>query len=296
MIPKRKLPIVKKLIIAKKLLQNSEELIELNSLEKNLVAISNLNSAFNIILMIFCKQAKIKSIKQLDNISLEKQWNILSKEYKKRFDQDLSMKTQIFTLNNIMSDFIDHGIYPTTNQVLDLTRALSIFIEDFVDKVFELEYKDLDLYLLIENNQVQHTIKQARKSLDAGEFEEVLKAASSAFQVALEDQRRKINYLSERNLINPELIMLDKSISLNIKPKEEDFIHLILKTPQKDLQKFKQLVPTAIIAEDKARRSEVVVSDYVSEVSISNENAEFCLNFVLETILNWENMDLMIKE
>ena len=96
--------IIKELIIVKKLVHNSTTLIKSDTLENNLIAIFNLNSALDIFLKIIRDQAKIKSVKQLYNISLEQQWYILSEAYKNRFGYELSMKTQIFTLNNIIND------------------------------------------------------------------------------------------------------------------------------------------------------------------------------------------------
>jgi hypothetical protein len=296
MVSKKKLDIVKELILAKKLLQYSEKLIKEKNLDSNIIAVHNLNSALNIVLSLFSTQHKINSTKQLNSKNLEEQWAILSQEYKTRFGQDLSMKTQIFTLNNIITDLIEYDKYPSNNQVIELTQALSIFIEDFVSKVFQLSFQDLDFHILIEHPQVRNTIKEARDALYSEDFSKVLRLASASFQLAIEDQRQKINYLSDQGLLKPELLMLDKSINININPSEEDFIHLILRTPQKELQRFKQLVPTALISLNEKNKAEVVVSDYVDDRKISKENAEFCYNFVLETVLNWENLNLLIKD
>ena len=86
---------------------------------------------------------------------------------------------------------------------------------------------------------------------------------------------------------------LYKSIDIHIDSKEQDFIHLVLGTPPKKLERFKQLVPTVLITEDNEGRSEIIVSDFVDETVILKENAEFCLNFVLETILYWESLELI---
>ncbi len=296
MVSKKKLNFVKELILAKKLLQTSEKLINQKTLDNNLISVYNLNSALNIILNSFSTQYKIKSIKQLNTENLDTQWSILSQVYKDRFGQELSMKTQIFTLNNIITDFIEYGRYPSNSQVLELAQALSIFIEDFVLRAFNLSFQDLDLHFLIDNSQIQRIIKEAKLALDCEEYSEVMRLTSASFQIALEDQRQKINYLSDQGLLEPELILLDKSINIHIDPNEEDFIHLVLKTPQKELQKFKQLIPTALISLNEKNKPEVVVSDYVDEVKVSKENAEFCYNFVLETVLRWENLDLLIQD
>ena len=81
---KPKKVIIKELIIAKKLLQNSEEIIKTDSIEHNLIAIFNLNSALNIILRVLSTRQKVKSIKQVDSSTLEKHWSLLSEEYKRQ--------------------------------------------------------------------------------------------------------------------------------------------------------------------------------------------------------------------
>ena len=98
--------VIKELIIAKKLLENSFQLIENDTLENNLIAVTNLNSALDIFLRILSTHQKIKSVKQLDKLTLEKQWTLLSKKYKQYYGETLSMKNQIFILNNIISEFI----------------------------------------------------------------------------------------------------------------------------------------------------------------------------------------------
>jgi hypothetical protein len=290
---KPKKVIIKELIIAKKLLQNSEEIIKYDSIEHNLIAIFNLNSALNIILRVLSTQQKVKSFKQLDSISLEKQWLLLSEQYKKQYGKELSMKTQIFTLTNITKKFTELDIIPTKVQVQELAQALSIFMDDLTSKMFGLELQDIDFHLLLDNIQVQRLLKTAQGASSNEKYEEVLKNTSLAFHIALEDQRQKLNYLSEKGLLRPELLMLDKSIDIHIDSKDQDFIHLVLGTPPKKLERFKQLVPTVLITEDDKGRSEIIVSDFVDETAIIKENAEFCLNFVLETILYWESLELI---
>ena len=295
MVKKKMLATIKELIIAKKLLENSKNIIKIDSMENNVIAIYNLNSALNIILKILGEQQKIKSIKQLRNISLEKQWDILSEKYKQQYGQYLSMKTQIFTLNNIINNFVEHDILPINTQVKELYQALNVFIEGLVSQILNLNFAELDFYLLIQNTQVQKTIKRANLALEAEEYAEVLKSTSAALQIAIEDQRQKINYLSDRDMLKPELFMLDKTINIHIDAKDREFIHLVLGTPTKNLERFKHLVPTAIITEDGESRPEIIVSDFVDAEAGTKENAEFCLNFVLETVLHWESLDL-VKE
>jgi hypothetical protein len=290
---KPKKVIIKELIIAKKLLQNSEEIIESDSIGHNLIAIFNLNSALNIILRVLSTQQKVKSIKQLNNISLDEQWALLSKQYEKQYGKKLSMKTQIFTLTNITKKFTEQDIIPTKIHVQELCQAFSIFMEDLTSKLYGLKLNDIDFHLLLDNIQVQRILKMAQVANENENYEEVLKNTSLAFHIAIEDQRQKLNYLSKKGLLKPELLMLDKSLNVHIDSKDQDFIHLVLNTPPKKLEQFKQLVPTVLIVEDDKDRSEIIVSDFVDESVISKENAEFCLNFVLETILNWESMDLV---
>jgi hypothetical protein len=289
----KKKALIKKLILAKKLLQNSEKLLESDTLEHNMIAVFNLNSALNIILKVLSTQHKIKSIKELKNGSLEKRWALLSEEYKKRYGSELSMKTQIFTLANITQDFIEKNIIPTKIQVQELTQALVVFMREMVLEAFGFEYQDVDFHLLFENSQVQRALKTAGVALENSDYEEVLRQASLAFHVAIEDQRQKLNYLSKNGLLNPEKLMLDKDIELHINSNDQDFLNLVLGTPPKKLEKFKQLVPTVLITEDEKDRAEIVVSDYVDDPAITLENAEFCLNFILETILHWESLDFM---
>jgi len=290
-----KSPTIKELIIVKKLLNKSEELLKIDTLENNIVATSSLNSALNIFLKNIGTQQKIKSLKELDNVSLEKQWAILSSEYEQRFSQKLSMKTQIFTLSNITQNFIENDIIPSNAQLLELYQALLVFVQQLTRKVFELEFHDIDFHLLFENPQLRKILKTTRDAFDANEYEEALRKSSQAFHIALEDQRQKLNYLSEKGLLKPELLMLDKNIGLHLNPKDHEFIHLILGTSPKKLDQFMKLVPTALISEDEQNRPEIIISNYVDKNLVSKENAYFCLNFVLETILFWESLELMKK-
>lgn len=287
---------IKELIITKKLLLNSNEMINAESLENNLIAIANLNSALNIFLKIVGTQQKIDSLKQLDNLSLEKQWSILSKEYEQRFGQKLSMKTQIFTLSNVIQNFIEHDTIPSNQQVRELYQALMIFLQELTQKIFEMNFHDIDFYLLLDNPQVQRTLKEAHNAFEIGDLKAVLKSCSLVFHMAFEDQRQKINYLSEKGLLKPEPFMLDKSINLHLDIKDQEFIHMILRTPPKKLERFLKMVPSVMITEDEKKRPEIIISDFVDEETMSKENAKFCLDFVLETILQWENLDLMVNK
>ena len=285
----------KELIIAKKLLLNSEELIKSDTLENTLFAISNLNSALNIFLKLVGTKQKIKTLKELDSISLEKQWSILSDEYERRFTQKLSMKTQIFTLANIIQNFVEHDIIPANAQVKELYQALLVFMQELSKKVFGLDFQDIDFHILIDNPQVRKTLKDTQEAFNKEDFGTVLKNASLTFHIAIEDQRQKINYLSEKGMLKPEPFMLDKSIKLHLDSNDQEFIHMVLRTPPKKLERFNRLVPTILISEDDQKRPEIVISNYVDDSAITKENARFCLNFVLETILHWESIDLVKK-
>jgi hypothetical protein len=249
MVKKLKKSVIKELIIAKKLMQNSEELLRIDTLENNLVAISSLNSVLNIFIKILAEQQKIKSIKQLDSESLEKQWSILSVEYEKQFGQKLSMKTQIFTLFGITQNFIEHNIIPDNSQINELFQALSFFIQKLT-------------------------------------------------HIAFEDQRNKLNFLSQEGILKSDLLpdMTVRTMKLHLDSKDHEFIHLILRTPSKKLEQFKRIVPTVLISEDEQSGSEIIVSNFVDENVITKENAHFCLNFTLETILLWESADLIREE
>ncbi len=286
---------LKKLILVKLLLQKNELLVCDDSIESNLVACFNLNSALEIILKILTEQSKkkITSVKDLKTSSLEKNWSILSLEYKNRFGQELSMKTQIFTINNLVSDFIKRGRTPMTNQILELNNALSIFIEDVVSKLFGIRYSDIGLFQLIPNSQVRNEFRTAQEALKNKDLPRVFRSISAAFYIALEDQRQRLNYLSENGLLNPDILMLQTPINIRFNPNDEEFIHLVLGTNPKKFQRFRQLVPSAVLSEDREGKTEVVVSDYVDSNQLLRENALFCMNFVLETILRWEKIDFM---
>ncbi len=283
---------IKELIIAKKLLLNSLDLIDSDTLENNLIAISNLNSALNMFLEIIAKRQKIKSIKQLDNVSLEKKWSILSDAYKHQYGQELSMKTQIFTLANITQNFVEYNMIPTKAQVKELCQALFVFMQELVSEMFDLDFQEIDFHLLLDNAQIRRNLKLAFSAFETEKYDEVLKSTSLAFHIAIENQRQKLNYLSEKGILNPELLLLDKSIGIHLDSKDQEFIHLILGTQPTKLERFMQLVPTVLISEDEKGRSEIIVSDFVNQEEISKENADFCLNFVLETILHWESLEL----
>lgn len=285
--------IIRQLIIAKKLLNKSEELMDSDSIENNLVVISNLNFILNIFLETLGTQQKIKTLKELKIPSLEEQWNALSNDYEKRYGQKLSMKTQIFTISNITKSFTEHNIIPTKTQVHELVQALSIFIQELTSKVFGLDFQDIDFHLLMDNPQVRRTLKLAIEAFESVDYKEVLKNSSLAFNIALEDQRQKLNFLSEKGILKPEPFMLDKSIDLHFNSKDHEFIHTILGTQQKKLEQFNKIVPTVIITEDDDGGLKIVISDYVDDSVVSKNNARFCIDFILETVLHWESLDLV---
>ncbi|MFW9880404.1 MAG: hypothetical protein ACFFG0_45620, partial [Candidatus Thorarchaeota archaeon] len=167
--------IIRQLIIAKKLLTKSEELIESDLIENNLVAISNLNFILNTLLESLSTQQKIKTLKELKTPSLEEQWNALSNDYEQRYGQKLSMKTQIFTISNIMRNFIENNILPSKIQVLELIQALSVFIQELTMKVFGLDFQELDFHLLMDNPQVRRALNLAVDAFNNGDYKEVLK-------------------------------------------------------------------------------------------------------------------------
>lgn len=252
------------------------------------MVIHNLNSALNLTLEVLKTNLKIRSNDQFKGNAFEKQWSMIAKEYKKRFGQDLQMKTQLFTINNALNNFIKNDVLPSNTEARELCSALSVFISVVVSNMFSTDLAGLDLELLLSAPQVRRAYRAAREAYGAEMYDEVLKKSTLAFHIALEDQRQKLNFLSKKGMLKPEIFMLDKPIELHLEPKDADFIHVMLRTPLKRFERFKQIVPTTLVSEDADAGPEIIISDYVDDSMVSKENAEFCLNFTLETILNWK--------
>lgn len=170
----------------------------------------------------------------------------------------------------------------------DLDQLLQITSRE----LFNIPLKLVDYHLLIENNQIRNIMIKCMDRMVEENYKEAIKKCALAFSISLEEQRQRLNYLMKRKELSTALFFLDSPETLYYKLQDYSFILMALQVDINKYKMFEKIVPTTMISDDEREGISITISDFVPEQWITLDSATYCLNFVSETVIMWENMKL----
>lgn len=269
-----------------------------------LVALENIHRSGNIVIDILKEKLNIQRadvIKAKKEIPEEKDDSIRSMkaeiiaifaEYKRRFKREPPGLKDMAHLAIIRKDVHNTRSFPTKDVLVNLNERIGQLLELTSEDVFGVSFELMDYHLIIGTAKIRNILTKCLDDIINEDFKESIRKSALAFSISLERQRQRLNYLLERRELSTALFFLDSPETLYYKFQDYSFILMALQVDLKKYKSFERMVPTIMINDNDREGVSITVSDYVHEKWLTGDSARFCFNFVTETVLLWENMNL----
>lgn len=297
-----------RLIYTKRLFTIGIEHESLGTEMDRLVAILHYDASIEHLLNIILSFFEITSKKEkLENFSIL--WDAVNTELEKNKDEigkfKLPNRREVEQLHNVRNQAQHFGIIPDAKFVQRFQGTTEKIMKNVISNVFKIDYLEITSALLIQNEEIKKFIKKSEKLFTNQEFEKSMILSSIAFEMAKLDEQQRI--FGSGSLMFKEarkgLPLFKKEIEGRSQKKVLE--HLIdyisgfgilildeieilkLRLDYKKYMHFKRISPQVnfpnndISKEPEIKELETKCYDY--------ENALFCLNFVIDTIIIWES-------
>lgn len=224
-------------------------------------------------------------------------------------------KSYIKRINELRNQLKHSTIFIDNRNIQNLYTETEIFLNDFCELIFNLDFNNISLLLLIQNNEVKDYLLNAENDFANGSLQSAMFSIGKAFYILEEfdtkekDQNgekyiatyRKIDYFSkyrirlDGNKPDPVLRENLKEIGQDLNRLQEELLNLkktiSLKVDLKSYKKFKTIIPFVTkITKIGTNEVEFWIPDETKGniVNYNKDQVKFCMDFVLELALKQE--------
>lgn len=239
------------------------------------------------------------------HVSFMKYWEIISNELPD--DQELGQKTAMRRLNEARVNLKHQGTRPDTADIESFNIAVRDFFEENIPKVFDIEYADISLINLVQYDSTREKLNQAQEHLSNGERKEAIKKLALAYDNLFFEYDRRMEEefgykpfaIEDSPGVGPSKRDIEKlgrdmekffeMVTESMDAIEDAIRVLSLDMDYRRYSKFDALTPTVI----RSIGGGVEAPDPPEEKEFSEEEVEFCLDFVVETAIQLQKMDVI---
>ncbi len=294
-----------RLVYAKRLFTIGIEHEYLGSEMDRLVAVLHYDSSIEHLLNTILAFFEVPSKKdKSENFSFI--WDTVNTELENNKDKIgrkfiLPNRREIEQLHIVRNQAQHFGIIPDIKFVQRFKETTENFMKDVISSIFKIDYSEITLAILIQNEQVKKAIEEAEKCFSNKEYEKSMNLSSLAFAIAKSDEQQrifgsmslfhKLEASKLPTLIKPQYYVgriLQSLIDYNKKFNKlvlEELEILKLRLDYKKYMHFKRISPEVVLS-TTGTQSKLVETD---KVNYNYDNALFCLNFVIDSVLRWES-------
>lgn len=254
----------KRLIYVKRLHMHAQEHISKGTDFDKMVAVHHLDNALELLLK--CVAASYDISFKSAFVTFPTLWNRVNERYEEEQGSKLQKKTEMFHLHRIRSDVQHWGVSPfSLDAVKDFDEYMHSFIQTILNSVFGVKYNELFMSSLVNDITIRGLLTDAERYFADENWKDTVIKASVAFAFA----KRKA--LRNRNL----------STVPRIGEGGVDVDTLALGLDIEEYKRFFEKTPTVWLT------GEEPITRERRELNYTRENALFCFNFALDSILRW---------
>lgn len=229
------------------------------------------------------------------NDSMEIKWVLdeyILPAYKKRYKRVPGGVESVILLFRHHREVKNTLTMPSRPTLDHLLPGIERFLGDISEDVFGTPLKYLDYHLILKDKEMSGILSETQDFLLKNDHKQSILRSSFAFSISLEKMRQRLNYLLERDELSTHFFSLDTRRTLYFKLQDYSFLLLAMEVNMDKYRLFIKIVPTTLIDESGNEGVSVTFSDYIQEKWLTTKWARFCFNFVMETLLHWESMEL----
>jgi hypothetical protein len=235
---------------------------------------------------------------------------------KQHSSMKLGQKSEMNRLNKARTNLKHQGIRPGQSDIDSLRVGTQSFFEENVPKVFGIDFYDISLISLVNDDVVSAHLERAQRNLQNGRFDESACDAALAFAKALGDSKRRVGMAGEKIGMGPYPLRFGQPIAnetfykSSFTGQSEDLARdieksmssltdaltiLALGIDYRKYAKFDYLTPIVLrlVSGDHVLQSSGARSNRYNEI-VSEEDIQFCIDFVVESWLQMQNFNPII--
>lgn len=225
-------------------------------------------------------------------------------EEAKKKKKSLPNKNDMSKLNKMRVSFKHHGILPTFEDCKDIQYKLHDFFARVSHDILIVDFSRLSLADLIEFDEVKEYIKNAEKYIEHGNYEESITESAKALKLLEKKKEGDAwhSFILEQVSFNPlddlvDFRRIDNELLIEalreVRNRLNDIIPnlniILMGINIYKYQRFKLLTPIVHSMQDGSLSTGHIVDKYKHRLNYNEENALFCLNFVIDTGLKFQS-------
>jgi hypothetical protein len=271
------------------------------------VAVLTFHDAVELFLQLVAEHFDIK--KRLSDVSFMEYWSLINPCLRNLGKGELAQIISMERLNKARRDFKHYGHPPSKSVVNDdfRTNTANFFIEN-TSIVFDINFADISLLELVECKEAREDLKQAEEFLNQNKIEDSLDKSALAFQKMIFDyeSRKEDEWGRSPFYVGPDMTFLS-SLHIGIGQglgrlgdfidKTNEAIEAIQEIVKiigfgidyKRYALFKILTP--IVGRYSDGTYDVSRRDKKGKDMLKNQDAQFCIDFVIESALKLQEFD-----
>lgn len=227
---------------------------------------------------------------------------------------DLKCHTTMTNLNSKRVNLKHYGTIPSKLDI-EISRAnVSDFFEQNTPIYFEIQFSEISLISLIKYNSVKNYMKKALSHLTSNNYKESISNSQIAFKELLAcyeeentkdfnnpfnfaGQLRRLSLFSDIRGIDRNFSHYIDDVKKAIENLEEMTKIIGLGVDYKQYCKFKLLSPyIQMWYSDNGRKYDLYINNEQDNRICSKRNAQFCFDFVIDSVLKLQQFDIEINE
>lgn len=224
-------------------------------------------------------------------------------------DKELSQRTSMDKLNRTRVSLKHKGLYPNPIDIEYFRVNTQNFFEENCPIVFGIEFTDISLLNLIQDEEVRKELENAQSVFNNGHYKESLEIIAIAFHILLEnyEKNKKVYELSPFHIgvdLDFEMGFIDNpftndrglnSLKKTVKRIQEVLKIIILNLDYRKYLKFRLLTPDHVIYAKGVKYSTMWLSRR-DKMDFKKDDVEYCIEFVIESALKLQEFDFEIDK
>lgn len=233
-------------------------------------------------------------------------WEIIDKELK---NTTLSQKESMRRLNKSRVDLKHHGIIPSKLDIESFRVTTLAFFNENCPIIFQIDFDDISLIDIIKFERPRELLKQAKSNFEKGLIDEPLQNIALSFEYLISDyEESKRDRFRRSPFFFGESMNFLSSFHLGLSSEDgkiKDFVDKVIESIEA-IQKAIKILSFGIDYKKYVKYKSIVPSAQFTingtphfsthrEISLSKEDLEFCINFIVESALKLQEFDFELK-
>lgn len=285
--------ILKRITYAKFLLLQGHEILQSSTPIADGVSVSLYQDAAEMLLRSVAEyfDADIKPRTSFDEI-----FNKIENASNNKNKVKISSKIAITQLNKSRVNFKHHGLLPTHDDSKKFSHDIEVFFQRTVEDCFGLNYEDISLAGVVKNDRIRNFLNLTEKCFYDANFSEAVMNSTKAFRLIL--QKTTFAEIGEkfytfRDFDNRELSKVLLDIEESITEHEKQLNILKYGINLADYTHFQNITPAVSLSAARTFHIEYLTKINDDELE---DNAQFCLNFVILSAIKVEQKEYIKRK